>query len=52
MFLLPGLRLKGAWPRGPLASPREGPAVAEEIRADVDAILAAAHDPPLPATED
>ena len=50
-FLRPGLRLKRAWPREPLASPRERSAVAEEIRADVDAILTAAHDPPLPATQ-
>jgi hypothetical protein len=49
-FLRPGLRLKRAWSRELLASPRERSAVAKEIRADVDTILAAAHDPPLPAT--
>jgi hypothetical protein len=48
-LLRPGLRLKRAWPRDTLASRREASALAEEIRADVDAILVAAHEPALPA---
>lgn len=50
-FLRPGLRLKRSWPRDPTASPRERSALAGEIRADVDAILAAAREPGLPATQ-
>jgi hypothetical protein len=48
-FLRPGLSFKRAWPREAAARPQ---ALAEEIRADVDAILRAAHEPPLPATQD
>lgn len=50
-FLRPGLRLKRRWPTEPDASPRTGSALAAEIRADVDAILAAADEPALPATQ-
>lgn len=50
-LLRPGLRLKRTWPGSALASPGEASALAEEIRADLDAILGAAHEPALPATE-
>jgi hypothetical protein len=49
-LLRPGLRLKRTWPANVLASPGEASALAQEIRADVDSILAAAHEPRLPAT--
>lgn len=42
--LRPGLRLKGRYPRR-----RDG--LAEAVRIDVDAILAAAHEPPLPGPD-
>ena len=44
-LLRPGVRLKRTWPGNALASPGEASALAEEIRADVDAILGAAHEP-------
>jgi hypothetical protein len=47
-LLRPGLRLKRTWHA--LAAPGEASALAAEIRADVDAILAAAQEPPLPAS--
>jgi hypothetical protein len=50
-LLRPGLRLRRTWPADALASPGEASALAREIRADVGAILAAAHEPPLPATK-
>jgi hypothetical protein len=50
-FLRPGLRLKRAWPRDAFASRRDVSALAEQIRADVDAILGAAQEPALPATQ-
>ena len=49
-LLRPGLRLKRTWPGNALA-PGEASALAEEIRADVDSILAAAHEPLLPASQ-
>jgi hypothetical protein len=50
-LLRPGLRLKRAWPGNALASPGEASVLADEIRADVDAILGAAQEPALPATQ-
>jgi hypothetical protein len=49
-LLRPGLRLKRTWRGNALASAGEASALAEEIRADVDAILGAAHEPALPVT--
>jgi hypothetical protein len=49
-FLRPGLRLSRAWRTDALASPLEPSALADEVRSDVDAILRAAGEPPLPAT--
>jgi len=50
-LLRPGLRLKRVWPGSALASPDGASALAEEIRGDVEAILGAAHESALPATQ-
>jgi hypothetical protein len=50
-LLRPGLRLKRTWPGDALASPGEASELAEQICSDVDAILGAAQEPALAATQ-
>jgi hypothetical protein len=50
-FLRPGLRLKREWDRGAVEAAGGSRGLVTAMRAEVDAILRAAHEPPLPVGE-